>query len=46
MGLGAPLAGAIAGAAGYGAAFWVAAACALITAAVAAGTRTVVPAPT
>ncbi|MDX6660707.1 MAG: hypothetical protein QOJ55_1529, partial [Solirubrobacteraceae bacterium] len=29
----------IAGAAGYGAAFWVAAACALVTAVVAAGTR-------
>ena len=39
MGVGGPLAGAIASVAGYGAAFWVAAVCALVTAAVAAGTR-------
>jgi MFS family permease len=40
MGIGGPLAGAIAGVAGYGAAFWVAGGCALVTAVVAAGTRT------
>ena len=39
MGVGGPLAGAIASVAGYGAAFWAGAVCALVTAAVAAGTR-------